>query len=56
MNTLEYVLALIGGWLILDGAVSLYLYQSQSLPEQAVRVVRTAAGIFLVGAALHFIG
>ena len=41
-------LLLCGLWIVCDGLLSIIIYKEQSIPEHAVRVVRTLVGLYLL--------
>jgi hypothetical protein len=52
-DLINYIMAILGGWIIFDGLISLtyFAWIDKTLKnplDQAVRVVRTAAGIGIV--------
>ena len=48
LNVIIWALVGLGFWLIMDGAVSIYEYWKQSLPEHSIRVVRVGVGVALI--------
>jgi hypothetical protein len=45
---LSLLLTVAGAWLILDGAVSMWIYMNQSYAEQSIRVVRVVLGALIL--------
>ena len=48
MIGLSFVLIGLGGWLIIDGVLSIAKYHRQTFPEQFIRLIRVTIGVVII--------